>query len=294
MRPHVMFLATVLTTALLAGCINADDGPDQATGEEAPDAQTELRPIEWPELDDAVLRPGVQINTEGRGWCTTNFVFTDAENNIYLGTAGHCVGDSVGANVTLQQDPDFHTGEVGPVIGQVWYSAWAYENVTTESCFVVLSCGAGDGNGDNDFALIKINEEYRNLTHPAVLTYGGPTELAPLDDLEEGQKVLTHGNSPLRPGPTPLDAREGYITQVNDPWTVTACIITSGVPGDSGSNALLGDGRALGIVVTLGAAAPCGTVNGITILETALEYAREKGYEVELATWELIDGGLLP
>jgi hypothetical protein len=269
------------------------------TGSQSEEEATAPSGQDWPPIDEALIRPGVQIHTEGRGWCTSNFVFTDAENNIYLGTAAHCVHDSIGANVRLQSDPDFHTGEVGPVIGNVWYSARVYESVWSEPCVSVgpvqlLSCSMGPGNSANDFALIKINDEWKHTVHPAVLHYGGPTEIAAADSIEINDPVLTYGNSPLRPGPTPLDAREGFIQSTSQPWLARACIITSGVPGDSGSAVLSGEGEALGVLITLGVAAPCGAINGITILETALEFAREKGYDVELATWDLLNGPMLP
>jgi hypothetical protein len=106
--------------------------------------------------------------------------------------------------------------------------------------------------------------------------------------------VLTYGNSGLRQQLDPLSWHEGYVVGRPDAWTTTVLTATPGIPGDSGSGAMTGDGRALGIVVTL-TIAPLAGSNGVTSLDLALRYAREKGgIDVQLATWELLDAGALP
>src|ERR687896_1634516 len=45
----------------------------------------------WAPADSATIKPGNQTFTEG-AQCTSNFVFFDASDNVYLGQAAHCSG----------------------------------------------------------------------------------------------------------------------------------------------------------------------------------------------------------
>src|ERR1044072_7213840 len=45
----------------------------------------------WAPAATAPVHPGVQTITNG-GQCTSNFVFFDAANNVYIGQAAHCAG----------------------------------------------------------------------------------------------------------------------------------------------------------------------------------------------------------
>ena len=45
----------------------------------------------WAPASSAAVHPGVQTVTDG-GQCTSNFVFFDGSNNVYLGQAAHCSG----------------------------------------------------------------------------------------------------------------------------------------------------------------------------------------------------------
>src|SRR6186713_2250673 len=45
----------------------------------------------WAPAATAPVHPGVQTDTNG-GQCTSNFVFFDAANNVYIGQAAHCAG----------------------------------------------------------------------------------------------------------------------------------------------------------------------------------------------------------
>src|SRR4051794_41622664 len=45
----------------------------------------------WAPAATAPVHPGVQTITNG-GQCTSNFVFFDAANNVYIGQAAHCSG----------------------------------------------------------------------------------------------------------------------------------------------------------------------------------------------------------
>ncbi|HVL86775.1 MAG TPA: fibronectin type III domain-containing protein [Candidatus Thermoplasmatota archaeon] len=253
----------------------------------------------WPALSDALVRPGVQIWTEGKGWCTTNFVFhSPVTRKLYIGTAGHCVDHAIGANVHLPSALMYHTSRVdgnrGPVFGKVAYSSFLHENVSTAPCFSVLgtpvpglSCAVGNGNRANDFALVEILPAWEGLVHPAVLHFGGPTAVVHPLDVPVLTEVVSYGNSPLRAGLEPTSPKRGFVTgRTADSWTVQIYTVSPGVPGDSGSNLLLADGRALGIVVTL-AFAPLAGSNGVTSLARALEYAEGRtGWQIELQTWD--------
>ena len=45
----------------------------------------------WAPAATAPVHPGVQTITNG-GQCTSNFVFFDASDNVYIGQAAHCAG----------------------------------------------------------------------------------------------------------------------------------------------------------------------------------------------------------
>jgi hypothetical protein len=71
--------------------------------------------------------------------------------------------------------------------------------------------------------------------------------------------------------------------------------VTPGVPGDSGSGILSGDGAALGTLSTV-AVLPFPASNGVADLAHTFAYARANGFPgLELATGtEPFVGGLLP
>ena len=45
----------------------------------------------WAPAATAAVHPGVQTETDG-AQCTSNFVFYDASDDVYLGQAAHCSG----------------------------------------------------------------------------------------------------------------------------------------------------------------------------------------------------------
>lgn len=241
---------------------------------------------DWPPVDQASIRPGMKVMIVGHGWCTANFVFTEPSgDDLYLGTAGHCVDTDVGAPVRAPSDTGFVTGQLGledagPVIGHVSYSSWAELGVTSEPCLVVLSCSGHP----NDFALIRIDEAYEDEVHPAMIAFGGPTGLAPADEVVFGDRMLSYGNSPLRPGPGVADERAGVVTNPANPWTIGGYFASPAIPGDSGSPVISEDGRAVGVLTTLSATG----ANGVTALEPVLAFSEQRGVDVELATWEML------
>jgi hypothetical protein len=257
-------------TLVLAGCIgNGAIDPDAS--DSGTDRPGEAIAPGWPALEEAQIRPGVNVVD---GSCTSNFLFRTPDNGtLFLGTAAHCVSET-------------EIGEPVAIRGGAFQGTLAY------SSFKAME-QRGDDIAGNDFALIELPDEVRSTVHPAMLTYGGPTGIA--EDVAQGDKVLAHGNSTLRPGGTPDEAgpREGYVTHHGD-WTTGMYFVGPGVPGDSGSAVTMADGRALGTLVTL-EIAPQPASNNVANLDATLGYANQvTDREVELVTWQTTDEGTLP
>lgn len=231
---------------------------------------------EWPTIDDAQIRPGVQIVTEG-SQCTSNFIFRDqVSSDLFIGLAAHCV-DHVGQSSTIR-------GVNGGVAatGDVAYVSFDH--------------------ADHDFGLVRIPESDEDLVHPAMLHFGGPTGIADTGQLVGGEKFLFYGNSGFRLGIEQSNWHEGYVTFTGE-YDSYGHAVTPGIPGDSGSGLLDAEGRALGVLVTVGASVSTASTNpftwagtnGFTNLDAAVSFAEnETGMELELQIWELLDAGLLP
>ncbi|HET6406212.1 MAG TPA: trypsin-like peptidase domain-containing protein [Candidatus Thermoplasmatota archaeon] len=273
---RTLALLAIAALVALAGCTvpAAEPRPDEPWPQYPPSTPGTISA--WPSVGDALIRPGVQV-VSPTGQCTSNFVFASPDNaTLYLGLAAHCVeGLELGTEVDI--------GKAAK--GRLAYSSWATMADIGEKDEAVLDV--------NDFALIEIDPSARKLVHPSVRHFGGPTALADSGSVARGDKVLTYGNSGLRQQIDPASWHEGYVVETRDRST-TVYTVTPGVPGDSGSAVLTGDGRALGILVTLTILPTTGS-NGVTHLDRALDYAREHaGLDARLATWPLEDPGLLP
>lgn len=246
-------------------------------------------PRSWPALESAKVRPGVQVYAAG-SQCTSNFVFTSPDNaSVYVGVAAHCFrGAKIGDPV------EFGDGGTGRLAYSSWIAMGSDGGDPTTGANAKCSIEKDQSVCDlNDFALVLVDEESEALVHPAMLHFGGPTALAPHADATLGTKVLTYGHSGLRAGIDPTNRHEGVVI-AQDGWTTVTYTAPQGVPGDSGSGVLLGDGRALGILVTVHFT-PMPGANGVTSLDLALAYAKEKTrVEVQLATWDLLSPGLVP
>jgi hypothetical protein len=225
----------------------------------------------WAPADTATIHPGVQTDTAG-GQCTANFIFEGA-GNVYIGQAAHCSGtgaatetdgcDSaslpVGTKVTIE-------GASRP--GTMVYNSW------------LAMQAAGETNADacayNDFALVRIDPADVGKVNPSIPFWGGPTGLNTAGTTAGG-KVVSYGNSSLRLGLTQLSPKEGLSlgTEANG-WTHTVYTLTPGIPGDSGSAFLDGQGRAVGVLSTV-AIAPLPASNGVGDLAHEIAYANGKG-----------------
>lgn len=238
---------------------------------DAPDANTS-----WANPTATTIQPGVQVFTSG-SQCTTNFVFTSPDNSsVYIGLAAHCVdGLPIGTPATFNV----------PGTGKLAYSSWRTMDDVGETNGRALAY--------NDFALIRIDDEWRHRVSPAMRHFGGPVAMADTTvDVKQGDKVLTYGNSGLRMGVEQSNWHEGYVLNEFRDWHRDVWTATPGVFGDSGSGMMTSDGKAMGIVVTI---SYLGATNGITMVDDAVDYARTKGdLDVRLATWRLVNPGVAP
>ncbi len=243
----------------------------------------------WPNLDDAVIRPGVHLNI-GSNQCTANFVFSSPDNaTLYLGMAAHCAAlggatQTNGCETTSLPigTPVAITGASRP--GIMAYSSWLTMQANSE--FDSFTCAF------NDFALVRIDPADRGLVHPAMIHYGGPTTLVGVPQI--GDRVLTLGSSDTRPNGDELDRREGrVVSSGGSGWSTTIFTATPGIPGDSGSGVMTAEGGAFGSLATV-SLAPVPASNGVTNLVKALPYAAAAGVNVQLATWPLLAPGIQP
>lgn len=234
--------------------------------------------------DDATIHPGIQTFTEG-GQCTANFVFDDG-TDLYIGQAAHCSGlgaatDTNGctAPVLPLGTPVELTGADHP--GTLAYSSWNTMQEVGET--------DPDACAFNDFSLIRIDPRDHDKVNPSVPHWGGPTGLN-TEGVGSLDPVHSYGNSSLRLGITVLSPKVGLAngTQGNG-WTHVVNTITPGIPGDSGSAFLDGEGRALGVLSTLGVGLPGGVVNNVSDLNRAIEYLAANG-EGAVATSTLVLG----
>ncbi|MFP5218340.1 MAG: serine protease [Actinomycetes bacterium] len=221
--------------------------------------------------DGATIHPGVQTYTDG-AQCTANFVFTDG-TDTYLGQSAHCSGtggstetDGCLAGSLPLGTPVAVDGASRP--GTLAYNSWLTMQAVGEK--------DADTCAYNDFALVRLDPADGGRVSPTIPVVGGPTGVD-TDGTRFGEPVYSYGNSSLRLGLSALSPKEGVsLGTSGGGWTHAVYTATPGVPGDSGSAFVDGDGEALGVLSTL-ALAPLAGSNGVTDLAKALAYANERG-----------------
>ncbi len=276
------------TTSALAVLAAAGLGTAAATSAPAVAAPS------WAPADEAAITPGTQMYTDG-AQCTSNFVFTDAAANVYLGYAAHCAGmgaatDTNGClndSLPLGTKVDFAEGgsllSSGTTVGtgELVYSSWR----------TMRDIGTTDENACayNDFALVKVDAADVDKVNPSIPFWGGPTGID-TDGTAAGDRVYTYGNSSLRAGLEPLSPHTGISlgdSAGDDGWSHPLYTVTPGVPGDSGSAFVSEDGEAIGTLSTLGLA-PLPASNNIGDLDRELAFAQQHsgiaGLELALGT----------
>ena len=238
-------------------------------------APAQVGPGEWAPADSAPIRPGVVLDTEGGGRCTSNFVFTSGDR-VFIGQAAHCAGTGEAIDT---DGCDSGTMGVGTPVaiqaadgterkGKLAYSSWATMQANRESDPDVCAL--------NDFALVEIAAEDVAAVNPSLPVFGGPTGLD-TDGLGTAERVYSYGNSPLRLGVSALSPKVGIgVTESGGGWGHDVYTLTPGVPGDSGSAFVDGSGAAFGVLATL-QLAPMPAANGVVDLAHALEYANAHG-----------------
>jgi hypothetical protein len=229
--------------------------------------------------DRATVRPGSMTYTNG-GQCTSDFVFTDG-THVYLGQAAHCAGTGDSSEVDGCTSGSLPLGTPVEVVGASRPGTLAYSSWLSMQA-------AGEKDPDtcafNDFALVRLDPADVPSTNPTLPHYGGPVGVDE-DGTRPGETVFGYANSELRGGIEALRPRTGTSLGTSGGGrTHTVATVPPGVPGDSGSGYVSGDGSALGLLSTLNIAPQAGT-NSVSDLRSALDYANDSGDlddEVEL------------
>jgi hypothetical protein len=232
----------------------------------------------WAPASTAAVHPGVQVFTDG-AQCTANFVFT-AGGDTYLGQAAHCSGTGSSTDTNGCDSGSLPVGTPVDVTGAAQQGTLAYNSWLT-----MQANGETDEEtcAYNDLALIKLDPADVANTNPSIPKWGGPTGVGTAASLND---VYSYGNSELRGGLTQLSPKRGKVVQVSDGgWSYTLYTLTPGIPGDSGSAFLNGDGQALGILSTV-ALAPLVASNGVGDIGKEIAYARAHGFP----DLKLVDG----
>jgi hypothetical protein len=175
------------------------------------------------------VRPGALVETP-KGFCTLNFLFLGSDGYRYVGTAGHCV---LGTG-----EFEVNAGEKSWKYGKGPYAKDADGKVFGYFVYAILQ-------DPKDFALIRIARGV--ASSPSMCVFGGPTGI---NTSAAGPVVLHHFGNGTGIG----DVLPGR-TEVAQDMTSPDHVFANGVitPGDSGSGAIDDSGRAVGVIVTLGA-----------------------------------------
>ena len=193
----------------------------------------------------AGVHPGGKVSSS-QGTCTLNFLFTGSDGKRYIGTAGHCIlPDYVSDQVFASPGP------VAKVDGQ------------TVGEFAYATLGGG-----RDFALIRLRDDV--VAWPNLTYFGGPTGVYTDHSLTP---VVLHHYGSVSLTAQPARARSMVAPNTFNPQQVAA--VGTGTWGDSGSAVIDSDGRAVGVLVTLGGFAfPSAGTNGISRLDYQLPFAQ--------------------
>jgi Trypsin-like peptidase domain len=206
-------------------------------------------------------RPGGIVVTQDNTLCTLNFVFHGSDHRTYIGTAGHCVPADT-ADGSLHGEHTWKRAS-GPV-------ATDYDgNVLGHYAYAILK-------DPRDIAFIRLKKGVQ--ANPAMCAWGGPTGINS-DITDQTVQLRFYGNGELVGQLDP--ARTLTAFGMPDPDEVHTDGLIS--PGDSGSGVISTDGRAVGVLVTLGlheGSAGFG-LNGITRLPPQIPLA-EKALGIRL------------
>ncbi len=268
-------------TAVAASVLLTASGVATASGPATAAPQPKSATAAWAPADSAEIHPGTMMYTDG-AQCTANFVFTDGSGATYVGYAAHCAGtgeatDTNGCDagsLPLGTKVDFVEG--GSLVssgtrvggGTLVYSSW----------LAMQQAGEKDPSrcAYNDFAVVKVDAADAGKVNPTIPFWGGPTGID-TNGTAAGEKVYSYGNSSLRAGLEPLKPKAGTsLGDEGEGWSHNVYTATPGIPGDSGSAFINGDGQALGTLSTV-QLAPLAGANGVGDLAKELAYAQSHG-----------------
>ena len=263
-----MRMRSLLAAAATAACLAAVVAVGSTTAAAAPS---------WAPAATATIHPGVQTYTAG-GQCTANFIYTDA-TDVYIGQSAHCAGTGAATSTNGCEAGSLPLGTPVEVRGATQPGTLAYSSWLT-----MQAVGETDPNtcAYNDFALIRLDPADHGRVNPSIPFWGGPTGVG--DATTALERVYSYGNSSLRLGITALSPKTGVSLGTNGGgWNHPVYTVTPGIPGDSGSAFLDGDGNAIGVLSTL-ALAPLAGSNGVTDVGLALAYMEANtAFDVDLA-----------
>ena len=239
-----------------------------------------IRHARWAPAATATITPGVMMYTKG-SQCTSNFVYTDKRGRVYVGYAAHCAGtgsstDTDGCqsgSLPLGTPVTFNQGgslvDEGTVIGRgrLVYSSW----------LTMQKLRTTDANtcAYNDLALVRVRPSDVAKVNPSVPNFGGPVGIS-IATLAAGDMLYSYGNSSLRGGVAAFSPKTGFALgddAADGGWSHGLYSLTPGIPGDSGSGFLDADGKAIGVLSTVGLA-PLPLSNNIGDLSRELAFAR--------------------
>lgn len=225
--------AAALGTALLLwGCDSGSGSTEPATAPPPDGGQSGAPPPSSSALFAACsgVRPGAPVFSGG-GMCTQNFVYRDASGAEYVGTAGHCIlgdsplgGEDAGESVWPPGQGPEATDAAGNRIGRYVYA--------------VLS-------PPRDFALIRLDTGV--ASNASVCAFGGPTGIN--TETSGSPSVMRYYGSGLVLGDV-IPARFALVLSMSDPDELFLTSLAT--PGDSGGPVIDDQGRAVGVLVTVG------------------------------------------
>ncbi len=211
------------------------------------------------------IRPGARLMAPAG--CTLAWILSDAEGNLYAATAGHCVAAGEGTPV------DVETGG---------------ERITIGTVFFQVNNGEG-----YDFAVIRFDDAVKGDVNPAMCHWGGPVALAAGGDAGAGDTVRQYGHGIAISVAPETRARSASISYVTAEGYGFHGTVTN---GDSGSPVMTADGKALGVLNTLGTSMSIGGntrvhVGGAdTLLSQGIALVQDaKNVELSLVTAPLAD-----
>jgi hypothetical protein len=266
---HAVASAALLSSGVLAAALSA-----AAPASAAPT---------WAPADTAQIHPGTMMYTEG-AQCTANFVYTDGAGTVYVGYAAHCAGTGsstdtngcttqslpLGTKVTFNEGGSLIDEGTQVGTGTLAYSSWD----------AMKKAGETDPNtcAYNDLALVKVDAADVSKVNPSIPFWGGPTGID-TNGTAAGDRVYTYGNSSLRAGIAALSPHTGISLgdqAADGGWSHPLYTVTPGIPGDSGSGFVSADGKAIGVLSTLGLA-PLPASNNIGDIAKEIAYASSHG-----------------